>query len=135
MTKQNSLYIFIKAQFSAFLGGIIDYITMIICTELLGIHYTLSIVVGGMVGALVNFTVNRHWTFRANDAAKREVRSQLMKFASMVGGSVVLKSLGTFLLSEGMHLDYRISRILVDIAVSLGFNYTLQRYWVFKKVR
>ena len=134
MLKRNSIYTFIKAQLSAFLGGIVDYVTMVSCTELLHIHYTVSIVIGGTVGALVNFTVNRNWTFGANShQANSKMNWQLIKFASMVGGSIVLKSSGTYWLTEWGKMDYRISRILIDIVVSLGFNYSLQRYWIFKK--
>lgn len=134
MLKRNSIYTFIKAQLSAFLGGVVDYVTMVSCTELLHIHYTGSIVIGGTVGALVNFTINRNWTFEAyNNQAKNKTNWQLIKFASMVGGSIVLKSSGTYWLTEWGKMDYRISRILVDIVVSLGFNYSLQRYWIFKK--
>lgn len=135
MLKRSNIYVFIKAQCSAFLGGIVDYIIMVICTELLGIHYTISIVIGGIVGALMNFGINRYWTFQTRETAKDSMKCQLLKFATMVGGSIILKSSGTFLLSEGFRIDYRISRIVVDMLVSLGFNYTLQRYWVFRKVR
>ncbi|WP_134089359.1 GtrA family protein [Olivibacter sp. XZL3] len=135
MLKKSSIYTFIKAQFSAFLGGIVDYSVMVICTELLYIHYTISIIVGGMIGALINFMVNLNWTFKATARVDQRggILIQLAKFASMVGGSVLLKSSGTYLLTETVQMDYRIGRIVVDLLVSLGFNYTLQRYWVFKR--
>lgn len=135
MLKKNSIYTFIKAQFSAFLGGLVDYGAMVLCTELLYIHYTISIIIGGMIGALINFMVNLNWTFKATvtDNQRGGVLMQLAKFTSMVGGSVLLKSSGTYLLTEAIQMDYRVSRILVDLFVSLGFNYTLQRYWVFKR--
>jgi len=132
MIKKSSLLVFFRAQFSAYLGGMVDYLTMIICTEWLHIHYTISIAIGGIVGAIVNFTMNRNWTFQAN-AQGDSALLQLFKFGFMVGGSILLKSAGTYLLTGGTHLDYKISRIMIDILVSLGFNYTLQRYWVFRK--
>lgn len=134
MLKKSSVYIFIKAQFSAFLGGVADFIIMVACTELLQIHYTVSIVIGGILGAFVNFTINRNWTFEANgDQDKNNITLQLVKFTWMVGGSILLKSSGTYLVTEISRIDYRISRVLIDVFVSLGFNYTLQKYWVFRK--
>lgn len=133
MVKKNSVYIFAKAQLSAFTGGIVDYLTMIFCTELLGVHYTISIAIGGIVGAVVNFSVNRYWTFDDNRASQSPVGKQLLKFIFVVAGSIGLKSGGTYLMTTGLHLDYKISRIFVDIIVSLSFNYVLQKYWVFKK--
>nr|WP_068887364.1 GtrA family protein [Pedobacter panaciterrae] len=133
MSKKNAVFIFAKAQLSAFTGGIVDYLVMILCTELLGIHYTISIAIGGIVGAIVNFSVNRYWTFNAANASKAPVGQQLIKFIFVVGGSILLKSSGTYLFTNWLKLDYKICRIIVDIIVSLSFNYVLQKYWVFRK--
>lgn len=133
MSKKKSVLVFIKAQLSAFFGGLIDYGVMILCTELLHIHYTISIAIGGIIGAIFNFSVNRYWTFNANKASKGPVGTQLAKFIFVVTGSIFLKSSGTFLFTNWLGIDYKISRIIVDLIVSLGFNYVLQTYWVFKK--
>lgn len=126
---------FFKAQFSAFAGGIVDILTMIFCTEVMGVHYTLSIGLGGIVGALVNFSINRNWTFKAKIQGNGSIDTQLLRFCIVVGGSILLKSAGTFVLTESLRMDYRLSRILTDIVVSLGFNYILQKHWVFVAVR
>ena len=133
MSIKKSVYVFAKAQVSAFSGGIIDYLIMIACTEFLHIHYTISIAIGGVIGAIVNFSINRYWTFNANQSTQLPVGNQLVKFVCVVAGSILLKSSGTYLFSNLLRLDYKITRIMVDILVSLGFNYTLQKYWVFKK--
>lgn len=131
MISKGGLLTFLKAQFSAFTGGIVDILTMIFCTEILGVHYTLSIALGGIVGALINFSINRNWTFRSETQRRRSLDAQLLRFCIVVGGSILLKSAGTFGLTESLKMDYRLSRILIDIVVSLGFNYTLQKHWVF----
>lgn len=130
MKKRISAFVFIKAQASAFMGGIVDYLVMIACTELVGIHYTLSILISGLVGAIINFSINRKWTYRAEQGA---LPAQLSKFIFVVFGSIFLKSGGTYLFTNWLSIDYKISRIIADIVVSLGFNYTLQTYWVFRK--
>lgn len=127
-----SVYVFAKAQLSAFSGGIIDYLVMVGCTELLHIHYTISIAIGGVIGAVVNFSINRYWTFKENKANTTPVGMQLLKFIVVVAGSIILKSSGTYLFTNWLKLDYKITRIIVDILVSLGFNYTMQKYWVFR---
>lgn len=133
MSKKKSVFVFAKAQVSAFTGGLLDYGVMILCTELLHIHYTISIAIGGIIGAVLNFSVNRYWTFNANQASHSPVGFQLVKFIFVVAGSIALKSSGTWLVTNWLHTDYKISRIMVDIIVSLGFNYVLQKYWVFRK--
>lgn len=133
MNKPNAVFVFAKAQLSAFLGGLIDYGVMIFCTEVLGIYYPISIAIGGIIGAIFNFSVNRYWTFNGDKASKAPVGAQLVKFIFVVAGSIFLKSTGTYLFTNWLKINYKFSRIIVDIIVSLGFNYLLQTYWVFKK--
>lgn len=128
MQPGNQLITFVKAQASAFAGGISDYLIMVFCTEMLGVFYPVSIVIGGICGAVINFTINRKWTFHAQNG---RLNMQLVKFIVVVLGSIALKSSGTYLLTSLSHIDYKVTRIIIDLVVSLGFNYTLQTYWVF----
>ncbi len=130
VTLKESVFTFLRAQSSAFIGGISDYLIMIFCTEVLGIFYPISIIISGILGAVVNFSINRNWTYRASDG---KLNGQLAKFIFVVLGSVGLKSSGTYLLTSFSNIDYKITRLAVDLLVSLGFNYTLQTYWVFRK--
>ncbi|PVH24070.1 GtrA family protein [Sphingobacterium corticibacter] len=121
---------FLKAQLSAFVGGMVDYGVMICGVELFGLPVSTSIVISGTIGAVVNFSINRYWTFKDQDTA---VGDQLWKFVIMVVGSILLKSQGTPFLTDITGIDYRITRLMVELVVSLGFNFTLQKYWVFRK--
>ncbi|MFP5079895.1 GtrA family protein [Pedobacter sp. JCM 36344] len=133
MNKNNAVFVFAKAQLSAFLGGLIDYGVMIFCTEVLGVYYPISIAISGVVGAIFNFLVNRYWTFKAGKTSWTPVGDQLVRFIFVVAGSIFLKSTGTYLFTNWLKINYKFSRIIVDIIVSLGFNYLLQTYWVFRK--
>lgn len=129
------LLVFIKAQLSAFLGGVVDYLIMIFCTEIFQIHYTISIVMGGVIGAIVNYSLNNKWTFFSKDISyKNSVPEQLIKFVLVVINSILLKSSGTYFITTFLGFDYKISRIAVDLFVSIVFNYTLQKFWVFRKL-
>lgn len=129
MFKKKSIFVFGKAQLSAFIGGISDWIIFLLCVKF-GVFYTVAIWISGFLGALVNFSVNKYWTYEAKE---EETSKQLFRFYFVVIGSVALKSLGTYVITEGLTIDCRLSRLVVDLIVSLGYNYTLQRYWVFKK--
>jgi putative flippase GtrA len=128
------LKIFAKAQFSAFMGGMCDYLIMIFLTERMGVYYPLSIAVSCILGAVVNFSLNKKWSFYAKEAGYGfSLLQQLWRFLLVVGSSIMLKILGTYCITTFVHIDYKISRIITDIVVSLCFNYVLQHYWVFKK--
>ena len=129
MIKKFELNTLFKAQISAFIGGMFDYGVMVACTELLHIYYARSIIISGLLGALVNFSINRYWTYGARQIA---VYNQLVKFYIVVLGSILLKSYGTYYVTESFMIDYKITRLLVDLVVSVGFNFVLQKYWVFR---
>src|ERR1700743_1331918 len=79
---------FIRAQLSAFLGGACDYVIMIMLTEWVGLFYTSSIIISGICGAIINYSINRYWTFKATDVP---AQNQLFKFVFVVIGSITLK--------------------------------------------
>ena len=89
----------------------------------------LSAFVGGLIGAVINFSINKYWTYQS---VKPSLTSQLIKFYIVVAGSIILKSNGTVFLTHILHLDYKITRIIIDLFVSVGFNFVLQKYWVFR---
>ena len=124
---------FLKAQLSAFLGGITDYLLMILLTERLNIHFTLSILISGSIGGLINFTINRIWAFKSSNGYQNSMKDQFIRFISVVLGSISLKSAGTYLLHHILKIDYRIGRLLIDLMVSYGFNYPMMKRWVFKE--
>lgn len=132
----NRIIIFGKAQVSAMMGGGVDYLMMIIFTEVFHVHYTISIAIGGIIGAVVNFTLNKTWSFRSKDLKyKSSTKVQMIKFVLVVMNSILMKSSGTYFITTFLKLDYKISRIVVDLFVSIIFNYSLQKYWVFKKTK
>jgi putative flippase GtrA len=127
------LKVFIKAQFSAFTGGMCDYFIMIFLTELIGVYYVISIAISCILGAIVNFSLNKKWSFYSKEAGYMfSFPQQLWRFVLVVVSSIILKIAGTYCITTFAHIDYKVSRIIADIIVSLCFNYVLQRYWVFR---
>lgn len=119
-----------KTQVSAFLGGLVDWALLIFLTDYCHVFYTFSIIIAGFVGAVINFTINRYWSFKATNEQKR---IQASKFFVMVLGSIFFKTTGTTLLTQNTILNYKISKLLMDFIVSFGFNFPLQKFWIFRK--
>ncbi|WP_312696817.1 MULTISPECIES: GtrA family protein [Sphingobacterium] len=126
----DKLRVFLRAQLSAFIGGLSDFGIYTFCYTVLKFTAPFSNVVSGSLGAIVNFTINRYWSFGNTE---KSIGSQLWKFIIVVVGSITLKSLGIHVLVDIWHLHFLLSKLIVEIIVSLGFNYTLQRFWVFKQ--
>lgn len=119
-----------KAQVSAFLGGLFDFAVYTLGIQVLGFSAYISNIISGSLGAVVNFTINRYWTF---DSTSAPVGKQLAKFVLVVIGSIFLKSTGILFLVDHFSLNPYYSKIIVEILVSLGFNFLMQKYWVFKQ--
>ena len=126
----DKLRVFLRAQLSAFIGGLSDFGIYTFCYTVLKFTAPFSNVVSGSLGAIVNFTINRYWSFGNTE---KSIGSQLWKFIIVVVGSITLKSLGIHVLVDIWQLHFLLSKLIVEIIVSLGFNYTLQRFWVFKQ--
>ncbi|HIY76207.1 MAG TPA: GtrA family protein [Candidatus Sphingobacterium stercorigallinarum] len=121
---------FIKAQLSAFLGGMTDLGIYTLCYTVLLYTAPVSNVISGSLGAVMNFVINRHWSFKVTE---RSVGSQLWKFIIVVIGSITLKTFGIYILVDCWFWHFLASKLIVELVVSLGFNFTLQKFWVFKK--
>lgn len=126
----SKIKIFLKAQLSAFVGGLFDFCIYSLCYKVFGVSAPLSNVVSGSLGAIVNFTINRYWSF---ESTSTPVKEQLWKFIIVVVGSIILKSSGIYVLVDLMSINFLLAKGIVEIIVSLGFNYVLQKIWVFKK--
>ncbi|MGO1521010.1 MAG: GtrA family protein, partial [Sphingobacterium sp.] len=111
---------FIKAQLSAFLGGMADLGIYTVCYTILLYTAPLSNVISGSLGAVVNFTINRYWSFNKTE---RSVGSQLWKFIVVVVGSIGLKTLGIHFLVDIWLWHFLVSKLLIELIVSLGFNF------------
>lgn len=121
---------FFRAQLSAFVGGLFDFGIYSVCFKFLGISAPFSNVVSGSLGAIVNFTINRYWSFKSAD---NPIGQQLWKFVIVVLGSITLKSSGIYVLVDLLEMNFLLAKIIVELIVSLGFNFVLQKFWVFKK--
>jgi putative flippase GtrA len=110
-----------------------DYLIMIALTEMAGFHYSFSIIVSGLIGALINFSLNKYWAFTSQGSKHSPIGKELTRFILVVAGSILLKSSGTFIITSTLNVDYRFSRLFVELLVSYGFNYILLRHWVFKQ--
>ncbi len=121
---------FFKAQLSAFVGGLFDFCIYSLCYKVFGISAPFSNVVSGSLGAVVNFSINRYWSFQSAD---QKLGDQLWKFIVVVIGSITLKSSGIYLLVDVLAINFLLSKAIVEIIVSLGFNFMLQKFWVFRR--
>jgi putative flippase GtrA len=119
---------FFKAQATSLISTLVDFSLTFFLVEICHQYYLLAVAAGAMAGAIVNFSINRFWSFQATD---NSIQNQSYKYVLVWTGSLLLNMSGTYLLTNFLSMNYLYSKIITAICVGLGFNYTLQKYYVF----
>ncbi len=118
-----------RAQIASLVASTVDYGAIFILTEFFHVWYVIGTAVGALLGAAVNFVINRHWSFQATRGSWRR---QAHRYLWVSAGSLVLNTAGVFLVTEKLGLHYAFSVILVSLVVGVLFNYPLHRCYVYR---
>ncbi|MBN1779202.1 MAG: GtrA family protein [Candidatus Buchananbacteria bacterium] len=113
-------------------SALINFLVLIFLTEILAVWYLVSSIFGFIISALFNFSLNKIWTFR-NDQGGKDIFFQANKYLLVVSISLIFNTIILFGLTDYLNFDYRFSWFLASILVAL-WNFTLNRWWTFKKV-
>ena len=121
---------FFAAQAASFAGTAVDFIVAIAGVEAFGLGYLPAVVAGNMAGGGTNFYLGRHYVF---GAGRQALPGQASRYLLVWTGNLLLNSAGIYLLVQGLHQPYLVSKIAVNLLVGVGFNYALQQKFVFRK--
>jgi putative flippase GtrA len=106
----------------------LDFGTLVGLTEIAGIDYVVSTWIGTVVGSLSNFAINKRWAFSARAAP---MGPALWRFALVQLAASGLHTAGVWALTRFGGLVYLVSKLVVAAVVYLGWNYPLNRWFVF----
>lgn len=120
---------FSRAQVSSATASAVDFGLLFSLTELLGVWYVAATAIGALAGAVVNFLMNRHWSFLAH---RELVHVQIVRYTITSGLSLVLNTAGVWAVTELLHVHYAISVAVVTFVVGIAFNFPMHRYFVFR---
>jgi putative flippase GtrA len=103
---------------------------MMACVGLGGLDPVVGTAAGATVGAVSNFTLSRTWIFRDSG---RKFELQVSRYALVSAVSLALNALGEYLAHDRAGVPYVAARALVAIAVSVGWNFPMQRMFAFPR--
>lgn len=103
---------------------------MIGLVELLGMWYVYANVIGASLGAVTNFLIGRYWAFQSSADS---ITGQAGRYAMVSLGSLLLNTLGLYLLTEYSPLNYIWAKIIVALLIAVTYNYLMQKKFVFRK--
>ena len=90
---------------------------------------TVLVIVENVAGILFAYFPNRRWVFQSKDP------NILREFTGFVGsrlGTWGLSYVLNLLLTNVLHIDYRVTTIIVGVVVVIG-NYVISKFLVFRK--
>jgi putative flippase GtrA len=119
-----------RHQLGAIAATAVDFGTMVFVVERFGVAPASATAVGATVGALTNFALGRSWIFRQHTG---HWASQAVRYAMVSGASALWNTLGELLLHDGALVPYLPARVVVSVAVSLLWNFPVQRRFVFRE--
>lgn len=136
----------LKAFLTAQLATVVDFVVTVLLSSVLGVYYVAATCIGAITGGITNCVMNYHWVFPGSNRGKLSIA---YRYLLVWGGSIVLNTYGTYLLTEwlvrtplavrllGVHADqlYILSKIIVAVCVAVLWNYQLQRLFVYKRVQ
>jgi putative flippase GtrA len=120
---------YFKYTISSVVSTLVDYAVTIGLTELGALPYLGSSVLGLISGGVTNYHVNRNWVFGCRTVADRRQPAFYLLFWIL---NLLINTLGLYSLTEGLALDYRISKIITSVIVGMVVNYQAQRLVVFR---
>jgi putative flippase GtrA len=119
-----------RHQVASVISTVVDFGVMTLAVELLHRPPVMATLAGATCGALTNFQLGRHWTFGAGDD---HVAPQALRYALVSAASAALNALGEYAIHDVLAVQYFAARALVAVAVSLFWNFPLQRHFVFRQ--
>ena len=120
---------FKKAQVASLIATGLDYLLFMIMFEFSGFWPVFSVCFSSSIGGIIHFKLSRTWVFKTREKSI----PQLAKYIPVAIGSVLLNSLGFYLLNGLVFVSALISKIVASLAIGWGFNFTMHRYFVFRR--
>lgn len=122
-----------KAQVSSLVSAAFDFLTTAITFHLTD-HVAASTAAGAIVGGIINCTINYKWTFHGTTRNKKGIA---WRYLLVWIGSILLNTFGTEWAVKAInHQSLGIvmtARVVVAALVAVGWNFTLQRHFVYKR--
>ncbi|MGD0838926.1 MAG: GtrA family protein [Polyangia bacterium] len=107
----------------------LDFGTLTALVELFAVNYVLATWIGTVVGSLSNFTINRVWAFAAREPSGAV---QFARFLVVQAVASFLHTAGVWTLTRFLGLPYQASKVVISLLVYLGWNYPMNRWFVFR---
>ncbi|MDQ6612987.1 MAG: GtrA family protein [Gemmatimonadota bacterium] len=119
---------FVRANASAVVATVLEW-GLVTALVAFGVHYLVAAAVGALAGAVIDFSIKRHWAFIRGNVGG--VHHEALRYVMASGLSLGLNVLAAYLLVERLHMAKIPGVILASFAVGTLWNYPIHRFFVF----
>jgi len=123
--------IFWKVNIAAILASLADFLFTFLLKYIGHLDAVLASILGTIFGGVINFIIGRVWVFKTSQTNFSE---QGKRYFLIWLGNLLLNASGVYLLIKIMGVQYLIAKMITAITVAIGYNYPLQKGYVFKTV-
>ena len=124
MRNNNLISQFIKYFGVAIVGYVVDFGSLLICKELLGLHYLISASVGFTLGLVVVYLLSGRYVFGQSKITSKSREFLLFAGIGVVG--LVILTLLMWLMTGGLGISYIASKIAATVVVYI-WNFFARR--------
>jgi len=128
--KTKHLKQFFRYNVVALLATSLDFSLFIVFTDIFQFWYLPSTFISAVIGGVVAFFLERNWTFVNKDG---KISHQAIKYLLVWIMSILLNTVGLYLIVEYLNINQVISKIIVSITVGISFNFLMHNFFVFKQ--
>ncbi|MDC7219411.1 MAG: GtrA family protein [Spirochaetales bacterium] len=121
---------FVRQFVSSVVSFSLEFAVTVIFTEILGISYLISGVLGFFLGTLLLYLLSVHWIY--NDHRYEDNRVELMLFFSLAGLAFLVNTVLLVFLVEVLGSNYIIAKPAAA-AVIFFLNFLSKKFWLFRK--
>ena len=115
-----------------FVGGfafLVDYGFLYALTEFFHLHYLASATISFLLGLLTNYILSTKWIFRHSKIQNKSIEFFFFAIIGIVG--LVLNNLFLYMMTDGFHIHYMMSKIVVA-AIVMFWNFAARKILLFK---
>jgi len=123
---------FVRANLSSTVASGIEYV-LVTALVLLRVHYLYAATAGAVTGAVIDFSLKRHWAFDRSE--KGAVHHEGLRYLAVSGTSLAFNLAASYALVDGLRLPAVPGVIAASLVVGFVWNYPLHRYYVFRTAR
>ena len=127
--KPSGFISFFRYNIAAVIATTADFSTLLFLKEALGVNYVLATCLAATIGAIIAFTLGRYWAFVSTETKKS---TQIIKYVIVAAGSIILNTLGVYLITNYLGQDYKVSKVIIAVLVAVAYNYPLSKNYTFK---